>query len=391
MPRILVAVLNWGLGHATRCIPVIRALQQNGAEVIIASDGLSLKLLQTEFPSLPAEPLPPYNIRYTGKHIWLDALTQAPHVLKQIKAEQLATQNLLQKHGNITAIISDNRYGCYHSQIPSVIITHQVFLHLPHPIKWLQPLVQRFNRQLINKFNYCWIPDWPQPQANLSGELAHKHLLPTEQFVFVGPLSRFNYPDDNNINNDNASKPYFSSEKNTNTAAAWSIVALVSGPEPLRTQFEAIMQNQLLAFCATTNQTALLLQGQPQNNSTIKPHPKTPLLQIAPHLPTQQLQHHLKNAQIIIARSGYSTVMDLAVLQKKAIFCPTPGQTEQLYLAKQFMKKQFFYTQPQHRLNIAKALEEAVKYQGLPAQLNPNLADNQTLLNKAINNLLSKH
>ena len=85
MKRILVAPLNWGLGHATRCIPIIRALKAHNFEPVIASDGAALQLLKKEFPDLEHVELPSYNITYpkNGKRFKSKLISETPDDLKQ--------------------------------------------------------------------------------------------------------------------------------------------------------------------------------------------------------------------------------------------------------------------------------------------------------------------
>ena len=167
--RILVAPLNWGLGHATRCIPIINALVQEGFVPIIASDGDALSLLRKEFPNLSSIELPSYNITYAknGKMFKLKLIKDSPRLLKTIKAEKKAISGILE-HNDIAGIISDNRLGVRNKNTPSVFITHQLNV-LSGTTTWLST---KMHQKFIKKFDACWVPD-ADGELNLSGKLGH--------------------------------------------------------------------------------------------------------------------------------------------------------------------------------------------------------------------------
>ncbi|MCF6240404.1 MAG: hypothetical protein L3J74_03545 [Bacteroidales bacterium] len=194
--RILIAPLNWGLGHATRCIPIIRELILCGFEPVIASDGNALLLLQKEFPQLLSIQLPAYNIRYPkkGKYLKLRLLKETPKLLNVIKIEKKATREIIKTY-NISGIISDNRFGAYNENVPSVFLTHQLQV-LSGITTWLST---KMHQNVIRNFNVCWIPD-TDARLNLSGVLGHVDSckLPIK---YIGPLSRLK-KEDVSIKND---------------------------------------------------------------------------------------------------------------------------------------------------------------------------------------------
>ena len=301
--RILVAPLNWGLGHATRCIPVIRALISKGYHPILASDGVALALLRKEFPGLEAFELPSYQITYAKKGYLfkLKLLFDSPKLYKAISKEKKALKKLIEEYP-IDGIISDNRLGICHKNIPSVFITHQLNV-LSGNTTWLSTQIHQI---YIKKFTECWIPD-VEGNPNLSGKLGHlkKSIFPVK---YMGPISR--------IEKKELPKKY-------------DIMALLSGPEPQRTFLEHILLNQLHAYQGNI----LLVKGVIEEEQTIV---RDNHITIYNFMNSTQLQKAFNESEIVISRSGYTTIMDLAKLNKKAFFIPTPGQYEQEYLAKIF-------------------------------------------------------
>ncbi|WP_417859888.1 glycosyltransferase [Winogradskyella sediminis] len=299
--RILVAPLNWGLGHATRCIPIINALLANGFEPIIASDGIALELLKKEFPKLSAFELPSYNITYSKKAngFKIKLIKDSPHLLKTIKREKKVVETFVETEA-IDGIISDNRFGVRHKAITSVFITHQLRV-LSGNTTWLS---SKLHQKIISKFNECWVPDHLGVN-NLSGELGHpkKFVAPIK---YLGALTRF---------------------KKQDIAKVYDLMVLLSGPEPQRTFLEEKLMNDLQQY----NGNVLFVKGkvESEQQKTIMNH-----ILIYNYMTSDQLETAINKSELILSRSGYTTIMDLEKLEKKAFFIPTPGQFEQEYLAK---------------------------------------------------------
>jgi uncharacterized protein (TIGR00661 family) len=302
---ILVAPLNWGLGHATRCIPIIRALQYAGFAPIIGSDGVALNLLKHEFPELTCIEFPSYNVSYAkkAKNFKWAILKRTPKMLKAIKAEKKFTKQLIEDY-NIDGIISDNRLGVYSKNVPSVFITHQINVLSGNTTK----ISSKLHQQIIKKFTQCWVPD-QQNEPSLSGILGHlNHYNPS--IKYIGPLSRF---------------------EKVETQQTIDILALISGPEPQRT----LLQEKLISELQHLNTTITMVCGLVENEQSVK---QIGNISIYNFMTSQQLQDTLNKSRLIVSRSGYTTVMDLAKLEKKAFFIPTPGQFEQEYLAKKLQE-----------------------------------------------------
>lgn len=337
--RILICPLDWGLGHATRCIPVIRLLLEKNAEVIIAADGRPLELLKKEFPQLEFIYLKGYNIQYPEKgSMILKIFFSVPKIFFGIYKEYLSVKKII-RIKKIEVIISDNRFGCWNKKIKSVFITHQLMVKTP----FAEKLLHRLNLYFIKKYDECWLPDFAGTE-NLSGDLSHKYTLPKNAF-FVGPLSRFNSV----ITREVLPKQSFD-----------EIMVIISGPEPQRTIFEKLILEQT----RQTNLKALIVCGKTELEQKKE---TTGNIEIVNHLKADEMQNAILNADIIIARSGYSTIMDLVTLGKKAIFIPTPGQTEQEYLAEYLMSKKIAYCVSQKQFNLSNALLESINYKGFEA------------------------
>lgn len=315
--RILLCPLDWGLGHATRCIPLIYAFLKEGHEVFLAGSGSSAVRLQQEFPSLPFIPFESFTMQYSAGTSQVGAVLKAlPRLFKRIRTEQEELAGIVAKYG-ITEVVSDNRFGCCCRSVKSIYITHQIWVKLPSPFGFLEPLVARWHRKKIEQYDECWIPDYEDIDRSLAGELSHPKKLPFN-VRYIGPLSRFTFT---------GKHPKESS----------LTVALLSGIEPQRTIFEGYVLDSLQI---DTAERIILIQGLPANCG--EPY-RVGRVMVYPCMHTSELQDLLLQASRIICRSGYSTIMDLAALGKLSVatFVPTPGQSEQEYLAQYLGAKKF--------------------------------------------------
>lgn len=325
-----MAPLNWGLGHATRCIPIINALLKENFEPIIASDGGALKLLEKEFPNLTCFELPSYNIRYSknANRFKYKLIKDAPHILKTIKKEKQAVHNIVTSE-DIIGIISDNRFGVRHQRIPSVFISHQLRV-LSGSTTWLST---KLHQRIISKFDECWVPDF-KDTPNLSGALGHSNKVECT-VRYIGPMSRFNW------------QPLEQS---------YDLLVLLSGPEPQRGMLSAQLLHQLKAFkgkvCFVKGQIEEVSQQDELDHITVYNF-----------LTSTELEQVLNRSALVLCRSGYTTIMDLAKLRKKAFFIPTPGQFEQEYLAKELTGQGLAPSCKQQDFDIDK-LYSAFNYKG---------------------------
>jgi uncharacterized protein (TIGR00661 family) len=331
-PRILIAPLDWGLGHATRCIPIIKELINENCEVLIATDSSLKFLLKKEFPQCVFVPIIGYKIKYSrnGKRLYSKLLFQLPKIIFSVWKENRWLKKIINEY-KIDAVISDNRFGLYNKRILCVYITHQLYIKAGN--RFSEKLAQEIHNYFIRKYNICWVPDLEE--NGLAGKLSHPKNKPSN-VAYIGPLSRF--------------------EKLNTINIKYELLISLSGPEPQRTIFEKVILTQL----ATFKSNILLVRGLPYENEKIEPPGNS--VEIVNHLSAQELNIAFQQSEIIISRSGYSTIMDLVKLGKNAILVPTPGQGEQEYLAEYLMKKSFFYSIPQNNFYLNRAIAEAKNF-----------------------------
>ncbi|MBN1145425.1 MAG: hypothetical protein JXA72_13420 [Bacteroidales bacterium] len=335
--RVIVCPLDWGLGHASRMIPVINRYRNSGYQVFIGGSGKSGTLLRNTFPDLPFIQVPSPNIRYTSKGPWLipSLIFQIPALLISVFREHNQMKQIIKDY-EIDVVVSDNRYGLYSKKAYCILITHQVSPTLPRAIRWAEYPLHFIIRSLMLRFHACWIPDFSHPLNNLSGRLSHRFRLPGNA-CYIGILSRFTNLADRSI--DNPGKRY-------------AMVIILSGPEPQRKIFLD------LAISETKKMTGrvLIISGSVEKEelTVINEHHH---IEVVPHLETDLFSQVLLQAGIIVCRSGYSGIMDLVTLGRTAILVPTPGQSEQEYLAEYLSQKGWFSFISQHAFSLEQVLK----------------------------------
>lgn len=352
---VLVAPLDWGLGHTTRCMVLIKELLLLDCEVHIACSAAQQLMLQQEFPLLTYHFLEGYNLKY-GSNRWqtiVKLIIAIPKILTAINKEnKWLTAFCNSKH--LDVIISDNRYGFRHKSVLSVFLTHQLQIKTPFG-RIGDYCVQQLNYAFINRFDRCWVPDYIGAD-NLAGVLSHPHQMPHIPVTYTGPLSRI---------------------KVTPAPAKKSaILIILSGPEPQRSIFEQKIVQQLESIQEPVTLVRGILQATPLIYNK-------PNLTIYDYCNTDKMQQLIHEADLIISRPGYTTVMELIPLGKKYIFIPTPGQTEQEYLARYLAEKKLCITAAQYQFSLP-VLIASVKKQSL-ALFNPG---DTNLLKTAVTALL---
>ncbi len=326
--RILIAPLDWGLGHATRCIPIVRHLLSTGNQPIIAASGRPLLLLKSEFPEVESVEFEGYNISYPeGSGMVWKMFKSTPHILRRIKEEHSELDKMIDGL-KLDAVISDNRFGLYTDKVPCVYMTHQVMIKAP----FFETMLYRLHADYMRKFARVWVPDFEK--NGLSGDLAHKFPLPRNG-EYLGSLSRFSASED---------------ELKTD------VLVIISGPEPQRTRFEKLVLNQLKDF----DGTSVAVLGKPDKTED-RVEGK---VRIISHLNAEELEKQIAAARLVVSRSGYSTIMDLSALGKQAVFVPTPGQTEQEYLAQKYHKDGIHMMMKQRDFQLQKAWDKRTDFSG---------------------------
>ncbi len=329
MKKIIVAPLNWGLGHATRCVPIIHLLLEQNFTPIIASDGNALKFLKKEFPELESLELPSYTISYKKNLKW-GLFLQIPKILKAVKKEQKIIEDFIAKDHDVVGIISDNRFGLRSKKIPSVYITHQINVLSGGLTTFL---TSKIHQHLIKKYYECWVPD--TKDSDFSGKLSHSNTKKIRA-RFIGVLSRF---------------------KRETLPITNDILIILSGPEPHRTSLEEKIKRELKEYKGSI----ILIQGkiEDQQKKEIEEN-----VTIYNYLLSDELQTIINESELLICRSGYSSIMDLAVLNKKVFFIPTRNQTEQEYLASYLEKNKHAPYSKEEDFTL-ELLKKIVNYKGL--------------------------
>ncbi len=355
---ILFGVLDWGLGHATRSMPLIDALLALDHEVILAGSGAAARLLQETYPRLRFLSLPENKIAY-GRHAGWSALLQSPRLLLNIQREHRLVAAFLKKEP-VDLIVSDNRYGLYHPETPAIFLTHQLELLPPADAEKMAFLWRyvwkKAQSHLFRPFRQIWVPDYEKADQSLAGDLSRAAApLPLR---YLGPLSRF-------------------SPAVENTAPKAGLLLLLSGPEPQRSRLEKLLLDQL----PDVADPVTLVRGLPGNHQKLTHPLEKDRLRIFNHLDAAALQALMVSHACIIARSGYSTLMDLQRLGGRAAFIPTPGQPEQEYLARRMAAQGIAPWQEQTRLHLAALLQETRHFSGFQAE---NGADYRQLWNETL-------
>ena len=358
--NILLCPLNWGIGHATRCVPIINKLIENNFNVIIGADKRPLEFLKKEFPELQYIVFPGYNLNYPEKgSMAFKMFLSAPIILFSFIREHKILKKIIKKN-KIDAVISDNRYGLWNKQIPCIIMTHQILVKTPDNIKLFKKILFKINKFYINNYDELWIPDF-EGEINLSGDLSHKYKI-SKATYFIEPLSRFNE---------------YKSKVDISEKPCYDVLVMLSGPEPQRT----ILEENILKQLKETKLKGVVVRGITEKSEHYN---FTENIKVFSHLESDELINYILRSKIIICRPGYSSIMDLTALGKKAIFIPTPGQTEQEYLAQRFLNKKIFYSVKQKYFNLLNAIEKSEEYSGFLLKFD------STQLDKRIAHLISK-
>ncbi len=336
--RIFICPLDWGLGHAARCVPIIKHLQEKKIEVVVGAEGRHLFFLKEHFPGLEYIEFPGYRISYSKMlPVGVRVVMQLPQMIAIIKKEHKLLREIIDDK-KIDAVISDNRYGLWNEKVPCVIMTHQLNIRG----RLLNTSASKTTHTYIRHFDECWIPDYIG-EGNLSGTLSH----PIPEGIngkYLGPLSRFE-----------------SASDQKKKIIKYDLLVILSGPEPQRSKLEEIILKQLKPL---TSLKAIVIQGLPGNElkqSGLKN------IEIVPHLADKEFEDAVNRSEVVLCRAGYSTLMDLyAIGWKKSIFIPTPGQTEQEYLGKLMQEKGMAVMFHQNRFSLKDALEKAKQLSFIP-------------------------
>ena len=337
-PVVVYSLLDWGLGHTTRSIPIIRHLIALNCNVLVACNSNQKLILLKEFPEINYKELGGYELRYATKG-WLTILyiiLQVPKILIKINKENRWLKGFLLEN-KVDFIVSDNRFGFFSSKIPSIFITHQLSIRTGLG-SWADKLIRLFNYRYINHFTACWVPDYPEKDG-LAGKLSHPATFPAIPIHYLGPVSRF-VP----------CRPATESKQ--------EILIILSGPEPQRTilEFKILFDVHLMD---KTNRRFVLVRGLPAEAKKLY---TTSPIEIFNHLPTTELNRYLCTASLVVSRAGYTSIMDYMKLGVRAVLIPTPGQAEQQYLAQHLHQSGLALAIEQKKFSLQNALQQASSF-----------------------------
>ncbi|UEC43676.1 MAG: hypothetical protein METHAR1v1_1590017 [Methanothrix sp.] len=340
MAHVLVSPLNWGLGHASRDVPIIRELLGRGHQVTVASSGNALELLRREFPECHFVTFEDYPIPYSSTRFFLPKFTAyLPLMMKALLDERRNFSRILSK-GSYQMIISDNRMGVYSRDIPSFFMTHQLRFSVPAYIWPVEILSLYVNGLIHSKFDGVIVPDNEPGAATLSGKLSRSFLAMTNGRAYYSGI--------------------LCSPEKMDVREDLDYLVIISGPEPQRTKLEEILLPQV----GDLPGRKVVLLGSPLDRSVKRPDDGTV---VHSYVPDREKVELLNRARFVISRSGYTTMMEVAELEKRhGLFVPTPGQTEQEYLSRYYRNQGWFLSRSQYRLNLAEDVEEAMEFSGFP-------------------------
>ena len=354
LKKVIVAPLNWGLGHATRVISIIDSLQKNNFSVIIAADGNALRFLKQEFPHLQFVQLPDVNINYSKNYVFLKIFIQIPKIFIHSFIEHFKLKSFLKKQP-VDLIISDNRYGVWSKRAYNIFISHQYKIKLPKNLSFLSFIYPYVIKRCLKPYDVCWVPDMAG-SPNLSGDLSHNIPL-FSSLKYIGVLSRF--------------KRYL---YKPTIEKKYDLLVILSGPEPQRTIFEQMIFSQI----KETKYKVAIVRGIEQKETV------NASADVFDVVHSESLFYLIKQSKWVVCRAGYSSIMDLYVSGAKAILVPTPGQTEQEYLADYLKQKKYFYSVAQQNFCLEAALHEVKDF------IPPDYADEKNCLDKLISSLRLK-
>jgi len=346
--RIFISPLDWGLGHASRLVPLIAKMAEQGHFILLGTEEKTGAFLKEIYPNIPQVSLKGYGIRYPSQNSmpW-KLMMQVPRLGFSIMREYFSLKKIVRDY-KIDTVISDSRFGLRHKKTRNFILSHQLRVLYPPKLQFLGTLLNRVNRYLLNGFHVCLIPD--DESHTFSGILSQNTRIKNQRFI--GPLSRF-----------------CKVEKSL-TNSSEELVFIFSGPEPQRTIFEQIVIDQL----KNTSLSALLISGQPEKSFSQQ---LAPNIRKVAHLSDSEFAATLKKADIVFSRSGYSSLMDYATLNlKQIVLIPTPGQTEQEYLARKFSLSKNCFSIHQENFSLQNAIESVKSFHGFSPQEYPALKEN---------------
>lgn len=341
--RILFGVCAWGLGHATRTLPIIRKVLKEGHEVTVVSSGRALSMLRQELGDDPKyaeleDYQPPETLN--PSFLVLATLLRFPvYVTSMFHEHDFVRRFVLDR--KVDVIFSDNRYGFYSRDIPSYFLGHQLRILNPLGNRVLEDGTEVYNNYFLKRYAGVLVPDYEE--EGLAGRLAHDLSIIDEKHLnYIGALSEFSY---------------------RSAVEDVDVFVSISGPEPSRSSFERLVMKQLEGFKGRV----VVSLGKPEDKNHSSPNTNS-------YFNRKEREDLLNRSRIVVARSGYSTVMDLFSLRKRGFLIPTPGQLEQEYLAELHKERRTFYSVHESELDLPRQLDEALTFHAPVLRYQPEKA-----------------
>ena len=322
--RIAYGILNWGLGHASRSVPIIEKLNQNN-EVVLFSDGLSAEWLKRNCSNNKIVDLPGYNMTYKHRWMWMNVARGSVDLMNAVNREYTVLEKEHKKK-SFDMVISDHRLGFRNDNIRSILLAHQI--NIPHSQPLLATMASNFQITYMEDFDEVWIPDYEDERLSLSGKLSRNKSL--KNCRFIGPLSRFT-----------------TREKQK---TEFELAAILSGPEPARSKLES----KLLKILGEVDRPSCLIRGTSKNTLDSVSHEKIKIFDLCN---SQSLREIIESSKVVICRAGYSSIMDMVATQTPAILIPTHNQPEQEYLASRMHDRYQFKSISEENLNTRQILK----------------------------------
>jgi len=334
--KVLFGTSSWGLGHATRDLNLIRGLLSRGCEVTVVSTGGALRVLKGElgdschyldWPDIPS------SVARSSFLFYLKTTANVPRIMWIWHREKRRVAELLRQE-RFDLIVTDHRNGLVRSDVRSCFITHSPRYIAPWRDPFMEGIMEWFLARWFAPVYKILIPD--DEEGGMSGDMSHKiRFTPREKLAYLGILSsahRRDLPQDID---------YF---------------ITISGPEPQRTMFA----DKVLSQVDKLSGKIVIALGTPGGTA-----PKLGnKIEIYPYLNRDKQEEMLNRAKLVICRSGYTTLMELAEIGRKALLIPTPGQSEQEYLAKTLRERGEFYSVRQNKLDLVRDTKIASTYSG---------------------------
>lgn len=342
MKKALFAISSLWLGHATRTLPIINFFLEKWYKIDIICFWNALNFLRNElenkvtfyeYEDYPA--LERWDWLKFYYYLIYDILKT--HFL--IQKEQKFVENLQEKN-NYNFIFSDWKYWSYSKKTKSFILSHQLSFDIPKAFWFSQSFMDSYNKKVFSNFNYLFIPDFENKEKNLAWKLSHPKWLKKLNYKYIWILSSLNkkiFLPSHKVNwvcsRENPLRGEWQEEKKEKIDFLFTISWYLTEHKDSFVK-KLIEESKVLPW-----KKVFILWETNKNYHKID---KENNIEIFSFLAWEERKKLFENAEIIVSRAGYTTIMDLVELEKKAILFPTPNQTEQEYLSKYLWEKKYF-------------------------------------------------